>query len=194
MLQCVVGGFAWALAVPVFGRQAAPLYPKGVIGMTERIVPTWADKDGARWEVVHPDNKLQFSGPATRALRAFIHKRANFTCQHCDVSIDDPPIDYDGSHAFHWMRPVGNPPRVQAYIINNVTHLLDGLIVDHIIPWRDGGTHHPDNLQLLCSKCHKRKARWEAIWRENGGIGTPNDYVGWVKKWVPPTHGGVLDA
>ena len=31
------------------------------------------------------------------------------------------------------------------------------LHIDHIIPRRAGGTHHPDNLQVLCASCHARK-------------------------------------
>lgn len=61
----------------------------------------------------------------------------------------------------------------------------DRLEVDHIIPWRDGGTNHPDNLQLLCPKCNKGKRRWERLWRDNDRIGTPNDYRDWIQRWVP---------
>ena len=148
---------------------------------------TWVDRNGKQWEVPPADSKLQFTSPLTRALRVFIHKRDNFTCRHCGVSVE-PPEDYDGSYAFHWMRPIGDPPRVQAYIMNGVTHLMDGMLIDHIIPWKDGGNNNPDNLQLLCHKCHKRKMRWESIWRENDRRGTPNDYVHWVKRWVPERY------
>ena len=34
------------------------------------------------------------------------------------------------------------------------------LVVDHIVSWRNGGTHHPDNLQTLCKPCNDRKARY----------------------------------
>lgn len=36
---------------------------------------------------------------------------------------------------------------------------LSLLEVDHIIPLSNGGTHHPSNLQLLCSFCHAEKTR-----------------------------------
>jgi len=61
----------------------------------------------------------------------------------------------------------------------------DRLEIDHIIPWRDGGTNHPDNLQMLCPTCNKQKMRREHIWRANDKIGTPNDYRKWVQRWVP---------
>ncbi len=32
------------------------------------------------------------------------------------------------------------------------------LVADHIISRRNGGAHHPDNLQALCQSCNARKA------------------------------------
>lgn len=32
------------------------------------------------------------------------------------------------------------------------------LVADHIISRRNGGSHHPDNLQCLCHSCNSRKA------------------------------------
>lgn len=31
------------------------------------------------------------------------------------------------------------------------------LELDHIISRRNGGSHHPDNLQILCNSCNARK-------------------------------------
>ena len=37
--------------------------------------------------------------------------------------------------------------------------------IDHIIPRRAGGSHHPRNLQLLCPSCHSKKtARECCVW------------------------------
>jgi hypothetical protein len=33
------------------------------------------------------------------------------------------------------------------------------LVIDHIKPWADGGTHDPSNLQVLCRPCNARKNR-----------------------------------
>lgn len=32
------------------------------------------------------------------------------------------------------------------------------LVADHIVSRRNGGSHHPDNLQCLCNSCNARKA------------------------------------
>lgn len=32
------------------------------------------------------------------------------------------------------------------------------LVADHIISRRNGGSHHPDNMQCLCDSCNARKA------------------------------------
>ena len=35
--------------------------------------------------------------------------------------------------------------------------------VDHITNLAQGGTHHPDNLQSLCTPCHRAKTETEAL-------------------------------
>lgn len=35
------------------------------------------------------------------------------------------------------------------------------LVADHIVSRRNGGTHHPSNLQCLCDSCNARKASIE---------------------------------
>ncbi|WP_429951418.1 HNH endonuclease [Comamonas sediminis] len=37
----------------------------------------------------------------------------------------------------------------------------DNLVADHIISRRNGGSHHPDNLQCLCQSCNARKSNLE---------------------------------
>lgn len=32
------------------------------------------------------------------------------------------------------------------------------LVADHVLSRRNGGSHHPDNLQCLCQSCNARKA------------------------------------
>lgn len=33
----------------------------------------------------------------------------------------------------------------------------EDLIADHVVSRRNGGAHHPDNLQALCQSCNSRK-------------------------------------
>lgn len=37
----------------------------------------------------------------------------------------------------------------------------EGLVADHIVSKRNGGTHHPSNLQCLCKACNDRKSNYE---------------------------------
>jgi 5-methylcytosine-specific restriction endonuclease McrA len=34
----------------------------------------------------------------------------------------------------------------------------DALEIDHVVSRRNGGSHHPNNLQCLCSPCNARKS------------------------------------
>jgi 5-methylcytosine-specific restriction endonuclease McrA len=34
----------------------------------------------------------------------------------------------------------------------------EDLVADHIVSRRNGGTHHPSNMQALCQSCNSRKA------------------------------------
>jgi len=34
----------------------------------------------------------------------------------------------------------------------------EDLVADHIVSRRNGGSHHPDNLQCLCQSCNSSKA------------------------------------
>jgi 5-methylcytosine-specific restriction endonuclease McrA len=38
---------------------------------------------------------------------------------------------------------------------------FENLLADHIVSKRNGGTHHPDNLQCLCKTCSDRKSNFE---------------------------------
>ncbi|MCY4245643.1 MAG: HNH endonuclease signature motif containing protein, partial [Gammaproteobacteria bacterium] len=36
---------------------------------------------------------------------------------------------------------------------------IDEMEGDHITPWREGGKTEPDNCQMLCKECNRRKGR-----------------------------------
>lgn len=43
----------------------------------------------------------------------------------------------------------------------------EDLVADHVVSRRNGGSHHPDNLQALCQRCNARKA---ALVDARGGV------------------------
>lgn len=47
-------------------------------------------------------------------------------------------------------------------------HDTSSFEVDHIIPFADGGTNFPENIQLLCYACHKTKTAIENHYRKRG--------------------------
>lgn len=99
----------------------------------------WVDHLGRRWRVSTTCGRIKYRSPGRLALRAFIFQRDNFTCQHCGVKAINVPDNYDGAQALGVERGWC-------------------LLVDHIVSRRNGGSHHPDNLQTLCDSCNARKA------------------------------------
>lgn len=44
------------------------------------------------------------------------------------------------------------------------------LVLDHVLSRRNGGRHHPDNLQRLCKPCNDRKSNYEDRGRSESAI------------------------
>jgi 5-methylcytosine-specific restriction protein A len=42
--------------------------------------------------------------------------------------------------------------------------------LDHIVPLFKGGTNEAENLQGLCTECHKDKTRIDMGWRHETGL------------------------
>lgn len=101
---------------------------------------TWTDHDGTVRRAPTILHRLKFCIPLHAALRAFVLRRDGFRCVTCGIPAVDVPENYTGRDA---VMAEGN----------------DGcLVADHIVSRKNGGAHHPDNLQTLCGSCNSRKA------------------------------------
>lgn len=105
------------------------------------VLRIWIDpKTGKRIKILGNRYRMKYKKVAAHAaIRAFVHKRDNFTCRTCGISAN-PPADYDGREALL------------------ATDNLTIMVVDHILSLRRGGTNHPSNLQTLCDSCNARKS------------------------------------
>lgn len=99
----------------------------------------WIDHHGVTRRAPTIRGRLKFYIPLHAALRAFVFTRDGFRCRHCGVTPIVVPAAYDGRET------VGTP----------IGHCL---VMDHVVSRRNGGEHHPDNLQTLCDSCNARKA------------------------------------
>lgn len=108
--------------------------------------PHWQDEYGAYNKTPTIAGRLKFAKiPLHAALRRFIFKRDNFTCAACGAKPVEPiPTDFSGRHtlATDRLSKAGNSA---------------ALVVDHITSRRNGGSHHPSNLQTLCDSCNAAK-------------------------------------
>ena len=100
---------------------------------------TWVDDLGRRWRVPAAIGRLRFAKiPSHAALRRYVFVRDVGKCAHCGDTAAIP-CDYDGVEALG-------------------TRSGKCLVPDHIVSIRNGGTHHPKNLQSLCAPCNSKKA------------------------------------
>ncbi|MES2262132.1 MAG: HNH endonuclease [Pseudomonadota bacterium] len=89
--------------------------------------------------------KLHFTRlPSHAALRAFVYQRDGFCCQWCGVSAPPPP-QYDGKD-----NVLTGATSKQGWDI--------WFVVDHVVSMRNGGSNHPQNLQMLCDPCNSAKS------------------------------------
>ncbi len=108
---------------------------------------TWTDHEGKEWPVPAFGERLDPTrNKSHAALRAFVMKRDNFTCQHCGATALEIPEKYDGRGALYSNKKSKDGLWWQY------------LNVDHIKPLCRGGTSHPDNLQVLCEQCNYSKS------------------------------------
>lgn len=105
---------------------------------------TWTDHDG-RAHLVPKGRKINFSSQSGRAIRAHVLKEHDFSCVVCGAQFEVP----------HGEPGILAPYRLLTEGSNGERPLA--LHIDHIVPVDSGGTHHPANLQTLCSVCNSRK-------------------------------------
>ncbi len=99
----------------------------------------WQDHHGEMRPAPRIKGRLKFSKiPLHASLRAYVFRRDGFVCLKCGTYPRFVPLDFDGKHTLS-------------------CHPGLCLVMDHIISIRNGGTHHPDNLQTYCDSCNARK-------------------------------------
>lgn len=86
--------------------------------------------EGKRY-VRRPDGTLARTKKASKGVRRHVFERDNFTCQICGYRAPDPVEPWE--------------------------RRTDGLELGHLVPYRDGGPYHVDNLQVECVTCNRRK-------------------------------------
>jgi hypothetical protein len=80
-----------------------------------------------------------------RDSRMMLFSESQF-CAACFVKGDHFWLEHSGCF----------PPHFNLYAINHCGHPVM-LTLDHIIPRSRGGTKHPSNIQLLCTRCNQVK-------------------------------------
>ncbi len=101
---------------------------------------SWVDQSGnSRRTPSRNRARLEFAVRLHADLRAFVFARDGFTCQKCGVVPAEIPQAYDGRYAV----------KVDPGLC---------LVMDHRVSVRNGGTHHPSNLQTYCDSCNARKS------------------------------------
>ena len=73
-----------------------------------------------------------------------------------DATYKDP--EYKRNRAVAWRRAGGRCERLEN---GRRCGSSDGCQVDHVTPVSQGGTHHVDNLAVLCSRHHRAKTAQE---------------------------------
>jgi len=100
----------------------------------------WYDEEGNKWPV--PSNKGHNRLRPTKfllhkRLYDFILERDDFSCKKCGAIASK-----DKKYYICWSNKWGKETF---------------LVINHIISIRNGGTNHPNNLQVLCDLCNAQK-------------------------------------
>src|SRR5262245_26201970 len=119
------------LSLCVFLAVFIPIY-RHFCTLKDSMQEFWTDQHGKTWKVPSAARTLQFNVHLHNVLRCFIYYRDHYTCQICGLAACVIPENYDGSRTL-WAGQAGKT----------------FLVIDHKVSRRNGGTHHPENLQTL---------------------------------------------
>lgn len=97
--------------------------------LAKREPATWIDAHGKTWPTPQATPLKFGSSRGYRALREFVRQRDKGLCAIC--GLDEKTL-----------------------ALGDLCH-----VADHIISRRNGGSHHPRNLQWLCNACNSRKVQ-----------------------------------
>lgn len=100
-----------------------------------------------RW---HPQCVEAYDASDPREARRRVRRRDRTVCAHCRLDTNALRRRVRGRGRTRILREKGFVPRRSLWEL------------DHIVPLVDGGTHDLDNLQTLCTPCHKKKTAAEA--------------------------------
>jgi 5-methylcytosine-specific restriction endonuclease McrA len=118
----------------------------------EAIVHAAGEKRGEpnrrrRW---HPDCVDIYNASDPREARRRVRKRDRGHCAACGLDTYALGRRMRGRGSHRKLRDLGFKPRKSLWEL------------DHIVPLVDGGSHDPENLQTLCTPCHRQKTSKEA--------------------------------
>jgi len=100
-----------------------------------------------RW---HPKCVRAYNASDPRLARRRVRKRDRTVCAECQLDTNALRRELRGRGMTRRLRERGFVPRRSLWEL------------DHIVPLIDGGGHELDNLQTLCTPCHRKKTAEEA--------------------------------
>ncbi len=100
-----------------------------------------------RW---HPACLEIYDASDPREARSRVRKRDRTVCAACRLDTNALRREVRGRGRARILREKGFVPRRSLWEL------------DHIVPLIDGGGHELENLQTLCTPCHKKKSAREA--------------------------------
>lgn len=160
--QRIRNAVQWAKANPEKRRAASRKWVKKNLIDHRENSRKWREAnkekmDAARvaWRVAHPEYYRQWASKNHDKVNSYGHnRRAKYVGRYTKADIFDL---YN---------------RQRGLCIGCRLSLRGGYQVDHVMPIHLGGSNWPDNLQLLCRKCNRKKdVKHPDIWaRENGRL------------------------